>query len=520
MAIVAQRRAVPTGCDTTPRTACGQGGTRTIAHVTHRKPRATTHPPAAVPAHHHHFHTDTQAAERGTRAVLWITLSAMVVEITAGWWLGSMALLADGWHMSSHAVAIGVTALAYAAARRLANNHRFAFGTWKIEVLGGFASAWMPLGVAALMLVASVDRYFDPQPIRYREAVFLAVLGEWDWLGPLMGVVGAVLVAVWAKGLIRDTSTVLLDREMDHPVVADIREVVEQLAPAGSASLTDLHVWRVGRDSFACTMTVASTQAELTPHHVRHALAVHNEVVHATIEVHHEAARESRLAKGGRRAHGCRCADLPGRRLWTRTPPCCAGPRTCPPPRQRTPPALPRPYACRPAQPPAPTLKVISSEVSSLAVALEPVLPLLADQQRPAPVNQPIGSGRQDKACKGKSHQQGGPPGYDLLPEDRRPGRGGCQVPLDGRCGGLRGSALWYDKGAEIGGQRPDGCHGEGVREPGGSGGGRHISPERHRRQHRGWHLQRQWKHPDANAQRNASRDTPPVHDPEHRVPV
>jgi cation diffusion facilitator family transporter len=313
--------------------------------------------PAAAP-HRHDFHTDTHAAERSSRAVLWITLTAMVVEITAGWWYGSMALLADGWHMSSHAVAIGVTVLAYAAARRLVNDQRFAFGTWKIEVLGGFASAWLLLGVAALMLVASVDRYFDPQPIRYREAVFVAVLGlvvnlvcawilaraghdhghhhghshehdhhehqhgdmnlrsaylhvladaltsvlaivallggwvwGWDWLDPLMGMVGAVLVAVWAKGLIRDTSTVLLDREMDHPVVAEIREVVEQLAPAGSASVTDLHVWRVGRDNFACAMTVASTQAELTPHHVRHALAVHNEVVHATIEVHHEAVR-------------------------------------------------------------------------------------------------------------------------------------------------------------------------------------------------------------------------------------
>lgn len=314
-----------------------------------------THPPAAVPAHHHHFHTDTQAAERGTRAVLWITLTAMVVEITAGWWLGSMALLADGWHMSSHAVAIGVTALAYAAARRLAKDHRFAFGTWKIEVLGGFASAWMLLGVAALMLVASLDRYFDPQPIRYREAVAVAVLGlvvnlvcawilaraghshghshghphdhadhhghhhgdmnlrsaylhvladaltsvlaivallggwfwGWDWLDPLMGVVGAVLVAVWAKGLIRDTSTVLLDREMDHPVVADIREVVEQLAPAGSASVTDLHVWRVGHDLFACAMTVATSNARLTAHDVRKALAVHEEVAHATIEIHH-----------------------------------------------------------------------------------------------------------------------------------------------------------------------------------------------------------------------------------------
>lgn len=311
-------------------------------------------PTPATESHRHDFHTDTHAAERGSRAVLWITLTAMAVEIAAGWWYGSMALLADGWHMSSHAVAIGITVLAYAAARRLANDHRFAFGTWKIEVLGGFASAWLLLGVAALMLVASVDRYFDPQPIRYREAVFVAVLGlvvnlvcawilargghdhghhhghsdehdhhehqhgdmnlrsaylhvladaltsvlailallggwvwGWDWLDPLMGVVGAVLVAVWAKGLIRDTSTVLLDCEMDHPVVAEIREVVEQLAPASGVSVTDLHVWRVGRDSFACAITVLSDDPALDAQRVRQALLIHEELVHTTIEIQH-----------------------------------------------------------------------------------------------------------------------------------------------------------------------------------------------------------------------------------------
>ena len=130
-----------------------------------------------APAHRHRFHQDQPAAERGTRAVLWITLVTMVLEITAGWWYGSMALLADGWHMGTHALAIGVSAFAYAAARRLANDHRFAFGTWKIEVLGGFASALFLLAVAVLMVVASFERFFDPQPIRYREAIAVACLG-------------------------------------------------------------------------------------------------------------------------------------------------------------------------------------------------------------------------------------------------------------------------------------------------------------------------------------------------------
>jgi cation diffusion facilitator family transporter len=127
--------------------------------------------------HDHVFDRSSSAAERGTRMVMWITLAMMVVEITAGWWLNSMALLADGFHMSSHALAIGLSAFAYAAARRYAHDRRFAFGTWKIEVLGGFASAVLLLGVAALMAVASVERFFNPQPIGYGEAIVIAVVG-------------------------------------------------------------------------------------------------------------------------------------------------------------------------------------------------------------------------------------------------------------------------------------------------------------------------------------------------------
>ncbi|MFP5467269.1 MAG: CDF family Co(II)/Ni(II) efflux transporter DmeF [Gammaproteobacteria bacterium] len=306
--------------------------------------------------HHHRFHHGNAAAERGTRAVMWITAATMVVEIAAGWWFNSMALLADGWHMSSHAVALGVSALAYAASRRYAEDHRFAFGTWKIEVLGGFASALFLLGVAAFMVIASVERILQPQAIRYQEAMAVAVLGllvnivcalilgkahhhghshahgdhghhhgvpahddlnlraaylhvvadattsllaiaalaggwwlGWAWLDPVMGIVGAGLVAYWAKGLIVETSKVLLDREMDHPVVDEIREVVEAAGPAGSVALTDLHVWRVGRESYACALVVVTTMRDLTPATLRSLLAVHEEVVHATIEIHHQS---------------------------------------------------------------------------------------------------------------------------------------------------------------------------------------------------------------------------------------
>lgn len=300
--------------------------------------------------HSHDFDAGNPAGERGTRLVMWLTLATMVVEIAAGWWFNSMALLADGWHMSSHALALGLAAGAYALARREARDPRYAFGTWKIEVLAGFASAVLLLVVAALMVAGSVDRLIDPQAIHYPEAMAVAVLGllvnlgsawllggghghhpghshghhhdhghdhehahhhdlnlrsaqvhvltdaatsvlaivalgagwwlGWAWLDPVMGIVGAVLVALWAKGLVTDTARVLLDREMDHPVVAEIREVVE----VDGARISDLHVWRVGRERFACAITL-SAPAGLTAAEVHRRLAVHEEIVHATIEL-------------------------------------------------------------------------------------------------------------------------------------------------------------------------------------------------------------------------------------------
>lgn len=296
--------------------------------------------------HDHVFDAGNAAAERGTRLVLWITAVTMVVEIAAGWWFNSMALTADGWHMSSHALAIGLSVLAYATARRYASDPRFAFGTWKVEVLGGFASAIFLLGVAAMMVVGSVERLLAPQPILYREALAVATLGlmvniacalilgqaqhhghahghhhhhhhdlnlksayvhvitdaatsvlaiaalaggwwyGWSWLDPAMGIVGAVLVALWAKGLIVETAKVLLDREMDHPVVDEIRAVVEN----GDTRITDLHVWRVGKQVYSCALTVVTKDPALTPDEVRQRLAEHEEIVHSTIEIHLAAA--------------------------------------------------------------------------------------------------------------------------------------------------------------------------------------------------------------------------------------
>ena len=311
--------------------------------------------------HDHIFDKGSNKAERGTRMVMWITLVMMVVEIAAGMLLNSMALLADGWHMSSHALAIGLSAFAYAAARKYAQDTRFAFGTWKIEILAGFTSAVFLLGIAALMAFSSVERIFAPEPIHYRDAIVIAVIGlvvnvvcatilghahhdhghghhghdhhghdhghahgdghghhdlnlksayvhviadaatsvlaiaalaggwafGWSWLDPVMGIVGAVLVAVWAKNLIVETGKVLLDREMDAPVVEEIREVVAAASAAGATKLVDLHVWRVGKQFYSCAMSVVTNDAALTPARLRAQLGVHEEIVHSTIEVHY-----------------------------------------------------------------------------------------------------------------------------------------------------------------------------------------------------------------------------------------
>lgn len=299
--------------------------------------------------HEHVFDRGNEAGERGTRVVMWITAIMMVVEIAAGWSYNSMALMADGFHMSSHAVAIGLSAFAYAAARRHAQDTRYAFGTWKIEILGGFASAIFLLVVVALMFYGSIERLLSPSPIHYEEALLIAALGlavnlisgfilgtahhqhdhahdhhqhehhhhdlnlrsayvhvmadaatsvlaivalaggwryGWSWLDPVMGLVGGMVVALWARRLIMDTSKVLLDREMDHPVVQEIREVIDERGADSATRIADLHVWRVGRGSYSCALSLVSHDRNLTPDQVRSWLSVHSEIVHSTIEVH------------------------------------------------------------------------------------------------------------------------------------------------------------------------------------------------------------------------------------------
>src|SRR5579863_4095324 len=127
--------------------------------------------------HSHDFNEVNPMAEQRTRLVVLLTVIMMVVEISAGWIFKSMALLADGWHMSSHAIALGLSAAAYTLARRLRRDERFAFGTWKIEILGGYTSAILLVGVVIYMAYESASRLMHPAPIAFNEAIGIACLG-------------------------------------------------------------------------------------------------------------------------------------------------------------------------------------------------------------------------------------------------------------------------------------------------------------------------------------------------------
>jgi cation diffusion facilitator family transporter len=300
--------------------------------------------------HTHRFDEGNPLAEKNTLRVAVLTAVMMVIEIAGGWYYNSMALLADGWHMSSHTVALGLSVLAYVCARKYAHDPRFSFGTWKIEVLGGYTSAMFLVMVAGLMTYQSIERLIAPSPIHYNQAIVIAIVGllvnlvsAWllkdghhhhdhdhahghghdehahhghhdlnlrsaymhvladaatsvlaiialfsgklwgaSWLDPVMGLVGAVLVSVWAYGLLRDTGRVLLDAEMNAPVVAEIREVID--ASPIKAKLCDLHVWRVGKGKYACILSLA-TDNEASPEYFKQQLSIHEELVHISIEI-------------------------------------------------------------------------------------------------------------------------------------------------------------------------------------------------------------------------------------------
>src|SRR5947199_2394182 len=291
--------------------------------------------------HSHNFVHDFTRGERRTRIVIAITGTMMVLEITVGLLSHSMALLADGWHMSTHVTAFLITAAAYYFTKRHASDLHFSFGTGKIGVLGGFTSAVVLSIVAFLMAGESVHRIFVPLSIHFNEAIGIACVGllvnlgcavllgdhdhqsgdgnahrhdlnlraaylhvladaftsllaitaltggkffGWAWLDPVVGIVGSGVVFSWAYTLLRDTSGILLDRT---PASSDLPHQIRRTVESdGDSTVTDLHVWQVGIGKYAAMISVVAHEPKSSDSY-RELLREHDELVHVTIETQH-----------------------------------------------------------------------------------------------------------------------------------------------------------------------------------------------------------------------------------------
>jgi cation diffusion facilitator family transporter len=278
--------------------------------------------------------------ERRTWFVVALTAAMMVGEIVGGSIFGSMALLADGWHMATHAAALGIAGLAYLWARQQASNPRFAFGTGKFGDLAAFASAIILTLIAAQIAYESAVRLIHPVPIAYREAIAIAVLGlavnllsawllredhhhhgehehghhhhkdnnlraayvhvladaatsvlaiaalvvgmfsQWTWTDPVVGIIGSIVIASWAYGLIRDAGAVLLDVAPAQGLETAIRRHLE----VGGDKITDLHLWQVGPGHRAAVVSLISDHP-LAPSAYKRRLTDISQLSHVTVEI-------------------------------------------------------------------------------------------------------------------------------------------------------------------------------------------------------------------------------------------
>ena len=305
---------------------------------------------------HEHVFLGAQHArnERRTWLVVGLTVAMMVVEIAGGSIFGSMALLADGWHMATHALAIGIAASAYLFARRHAHDQRFAFGTGKLGELAAFASAIVLAMIALLVAWESFVRLAHPVPIAYGEAMAIAAVGlivnlgsawllredhahhhhhhhegddhahhhdgadnnlraaylhvladaatsvlaiaslalawslDWRWIDPVVGVVGACVIASWSYGLIRDAGAVLLDVVPDQGAASDIRRRLE----IDGDRVSDLHLWQVGPGHRAAVVSIVTDRPQ-PPSAYKSRLSGVRGLSHVSVEVqpceHHAA---------------------------------------------------------------------------------------------------------------------------------------------------------------------------------------------------------------------------------------
>jgi len=304
--------------------------------------------------HSHDFSVDYGNAEKNTQRVMVLTAVTMVIEVIAGTVFGSLALLADGWHMATHVAAFGLTIFAYRYARRFANSPKYTFGTGKVSSLGGFSSA-VALGVIALFIaIESISRLFQPQTIRFNEAILVAIIGlvvnlisgfllhehhdhdhahgdhdhdhhhdhhhdhdhdhhqdhnlqaayvhvladaltsvfaivallagkffGWNWLDPMMGLVGAAVITQWALGLLRKTSTVLLDGSVDREVKA---AVVAAIEADSDTRIVDLHLWYVSQRHLSAIISLV-THHPKSPDYYKQLLANIVPLAHVIVEV-------------------------------------------------------------------------------------------------------------------------------------------------------------------------------------------------------------------------------------------
>lgn len=303
--------------------------------------------------HSHNFSAHNQKGEQRTVYVLILTVTAMIAEIVAGTVYGSMALLADGWHMGTHAAAFCITLFAYRYAKKHENSGKFSFGAGKVSVLGGYTSA-IALGIVALMMVIeSVNRLFHPQDIQFNEAIMVAIVGlivnvvsmyllhdhhdhshhhdhqshehtslehtnddhshghhdhnlraaylhvfadtltsllaivallfgkylGWNWLDAVMGIVGAIVIAKWTIGLMKQTSPILLD-ESSPPTHK--QKIIDALSPW--AKIKDLHIWKVSSHHYSAAIILES-DSDKTVQDFKDILARFDSIHHLTLEL-------------------------------------------------------------------------------------------------------------------------------------------------------------------------------------------------------------------------------------------
>lgn len=285
--------------------------------------------------HNHAFDQCTKSNERKTMSVIILTFVTMAIEITTGIITGSMALLADGWHMGTHAFALGITWFAYIMARRYAHTTKFSFGTGKFGVLAGYTSALF-LGVTAVyMIVESIKRFLYPVDIGFNEAIIVAIIGllvnvlsiwllrdDEDhhghhhdhnlkaaylhvladaltsvlaiiallsgkyfglvFLDPVMGLVGGVLIGSWSWGLLKSSGFILLDGNQNNKTK---QAIVDAIEVDQDAKVVDLHLWKLGSNSLGVLITLVAGSPR-SPQEYRDRLDQIHHLDHITIEPH------------------------------------------------------------------------------------------------------------------------------------------------------------------------------------------------------------------------------------------